>query len=1227
MPQGAFTIRSECVGTLSLRPVQRSTAEDYASALRRVLLRDLPGTTARAVRINGTDREYALIPGVVEDGVQIVESLKGVLFSARRVADCRHVSIEVDGPANITAADLATPGVEVINPDHHIATVNEGGRLQLEVEVETGSTNWESPKTPPGAGKVSIAGRASPVDRVRISVDEKAEGSLEIEVVTDGTISPRAAVIEAAGLLAARSAGETMKSLCRCSVEAPVSEAEAGDLPAAVEVGAAGARDLGKAAAELEVPDLVAFCSDSFESFTQSVTAPDRRRDSGLQQLLSAAFSRVDGFEFAGYVLELPEMHPSECVRYGRTYSAELRVTGRKGGSSRAEESVHVGQLPMMTARGTFVVGGVEKVVIASLVEAAGGRKGRENDLAQRRVKAVGDQLAEALEGPLVADVEAGVGEGSYCFTRTASALDRFFGSNPLVQRAETTNPLALLTQLRRVVQRDAGRRPGYQPRALHRSHFGRLCPIDTPEGARIGLNLSLSLLARIDSEGGVTTPFRARDGSVEFLNAREQATATVADLQSGEAYLHRYGGQTLALRDGEIERRSPEGVDYRPVSPLQPLGASAGLIPFLANDDSNRGLMGNNMQKQALPLLNPQRPHVETGLEARIAGDVGAAVVSKSAGVVCKVGPDEVVIEEGERQHSYRLEGFASSPLGSCQRQRASVRPGQTVSVGQLLADGPATDGGNLALGRNVLLGFVSWEGFNYEDAIIVSQRLVEEEAFTSIKVNEFVVKLDEEGDLGAEHLPDADRRNLTSAGVVREGTRVKGGDVLVAMRGRAGSKPDDCLVDASLRLAAGRSGTVIEVEHIRAAGGDPLPAGMSELVRVRVAARQPLMVGDKLANRHGGKGVVALILPEDEMPILPDGRALEMMVSPLGLPSRMNFGQVLDTHAGLAARELNCIIQTPGFNGALAADVEDLLEEANLPRSGMMKLRDGRNGRLFERESTVGYGYYMKLHHLAEDVSRSTSSQGADSGYRIGIMETWALQAHGAAHILKEMSTVQVSAADDTAGATWRALLRGGDLPLASSAEPVGRLVRQLRGLCIDLQLHDDAGNTLAPDSGLESVDETSISFASPESVAGWAGGPDLKTVAQVVAYLDEATEDSTAQIVLSHPVQHPWRTMLSASTDEIPVITRLPVLPRCLRDGPDLDEAYLAVTEANEHGEGELAEGGGQPDRRRHPTPVPHPVFTRQARLVRRRDDGKECGLLGARRHRPGSAAGTG
>ena len=935
-----------------------------------------------------------------------------------------------------------------------------------------------------------------------------------------------------------------------------------------------GTRDLSKGAGPAEVPDLAGLQKRSFEAFLQTSTPGGARAAQGLEELLATAFAQAgsEGMRTAyqGYRVIPAAVNPAECRRLGRTYSGELLV--RLGGADGGTRELKAVDFPFMTDRGTFVVGGVEKVVIGRLQAEADTHT---NDLTTRRLLLVGHQLQQALAGPLAEDLRAELSSDGPVFPRLASTVKSFFRGGGTVCRAETTNPLALVSQLRSVRQCGVDRTPGYSARCVHPTHFGRLCLLETPEGERIGVNLSTAILAEVDSEGRLLTPYEKRaDGRIELLTPEAEAGKTIGDRAAAAEVRKRYGGGALARVGDDFARVDLDAVEYTQVHPAQALGASASLIPLVAHDDANRALMGTNMQKQAVPLLRPEAPIVQSGMEAQVAADARVAVRAGAAGVVVACTPGEIRIEaEDGSVTAYPLEDTAASPLGTDIRQRAIVELGQQVADGQVIADGPATDHGVLALGRNVLVGYMPWEGYNFEDGTVISDRLVKDGVFTSVKMREYVVTLppaygDDVETLTTEHLPPEACGKLSADGVVREGATVEGGDVLVAKRvgGPEGK-------DTSLRLPLGQRATVVRVEHYATDRGDALAEDVGQLVRVVAAEERPLRVGDKLCNRHGAKGVVARIVPEADMPVLPDGRVLEAILNPLGVPSRMNLGSILETHLGLAAHELGCTVTAPGFCGASVADIEAMLVEAGLPASGMVKLRDGRTGRCFDQETTVGYQYMMKLVHMVDDKrqERATGPYSPDTcqpvsgrrhggGQHIGIMESWALQGHGAAHILREMLTLK---SDDVGarGGVWQALLSDTELPRPTVPHSVKRLTAQLRGLCLDLTLLDANGEGIDAFAGGASVADAvsaRVGFASPETVRNWSAG--------AVDDADGGDGLHLRHIALCCPVKHAWRELLPDSVDAIPDILTLPVLPPQLRGGSRLDRLYAAVRAAD-------------------------------------------------------------
>jgi len=1121
--------------------------------------------------------------------VHIVENLKKVRVGLKGSGPSL-VSVGISGSKTVTAEDLARdPDVTVGNPSQAVATVDEGGGFEMTVEV-VGGAGYESVQGIQGRrpGWIEIDRDYSPVRRVAMRVEEEGEEAfLSLVITTDGTVSPAAAAAQAASALEAKSdADSPIPALCRFVAEAALSPVQAPVVPAVRPE--FRPREICKTPPAIPVPDLTALPKRSYEGFVQRECKSADRKAQGLEKLLREAFpvqlATGERLDYEEYTLSEADTCPEDCLTFGKTYAGPLQIHLRSASSGETWK-VDMGHFPLMTGRGTFVIAGVEKVVVGQLqaTEEEG-----PNDLATRRLRLVGNQLEAALAGPLATDVEGAKTAASaadFALPGFAEAVSRFFSGSGFVRRAETANPLALLSQLRTVVQYGVRRRPGYDARSVHSSHFGRLCILETPEGEKIGINLSAAILSQIDDEGRLLTPYRRRDGDeVEYLDPEAESEKVIGDLGSGDGYTARYGGKTLAREKGEITRIDEGRAQYVPVHASQALGASASLIPFLAHDDANRALMGTNMQKQAVPLVTAEAPLVRTGTEARVAGDAGANVRTKAAGIVTKVGADEIVVREAGngQERTYRLAGFSGSSLGTCRRQRPLVGRGDEVVEGQVIGAGPGTADGALALGRNILVGYLPWEGYNFEDSLVISDRLIKNDIFTSIKVQGFVATIARGNagseEFGADHLPAAEAAKLTPEGIVREGETVEGGDLLVAKRAREERR------DLSLRMPAGQRGTVVEVEHYTAAKGDPVDEGISELVRVTVAVRRRLKVGDKLANRHGAKGTVGKIVPEDEMPILPDGRTLDLIADPLGVPSRMNIGQLLETHLGLAAHELNCIVVTPGFNGASVEDVDAMLHEAGLPQSGMLRLRDGRTGRLFDHESTVGYHYFMKLIHMVDDkrqarctgeysdeTKQPVRGRGNNGAQRLGIMETWALQAHGAAHTLQEMSTLK---SDDVEARrrTYEALVHGAELPRPTVPHSVWRLVSQLRGLCLDLKLLRADGQEMDPFGADASIDDAAaavVEFAAAERVRRWSAGRLTLKSPDVTFGEFFGADDGLCikHIELAAPVRHPWRTLVGEEKSELPDITALPVLPRSLRTGREIDQLYLAAGAAND------------------------------------------------------------
>lgn len=689
------------------------------------------------------------------------------------------------------------------------------------------------------------------------------------------------------------------------------------------------------------------------------------------------------------------------------------------------------------------------------------------------------------------------------------ASIKEFFGSSQLSQFMYQTNPLAELTHKRRLSALGPGgltrERAGMEVRDVHYSHYGRMCPIETPEGPNIGLINSLSTYARVNEFGFIETPYRRVDpetgkvtNQIDYLTADEEDNYVVAQ---ANALLNEDGTfkeeEVIARFRGENIVVPREEIDYMDVSPKQVVSAATACIPFLENDDSNRALMGANMQRQAVPLIKPEAPLVGTGMEYVSGKDSGAAVICKHDGIVEKVEAKEIQIRrivevdgkevEGDLDR-YRLAKFVRSNQGTCYNQTPIVKKGDRVSKGEIIADGPSMDKGELALGRNALVAFMTWDGYNYEDAIIMSERLVKDDVFTSIHIEEFESEA-RDTKLGPEEITrdipnvgDDALKNLDENGIVRVGAEVADGDILVGKvtpKGMTELSAEERLLhaifgekarevrDTSLRVPHGGGGIVLDVKIFNREDGDELAPGVNKLVRVYIVQKRKISEGDKMAGRHGNKGVISRILPEEDMPFLPDGTPIDVMLNPLGVPSRMNIGQVLELHLGMAAREMGIHVASPVFDGATEDDVWETMLEAGLPRDGKTILYDGRTGEPFDNRVSVGVMYMIKLEHMVDDKlhARSTGpyslvtqqplgGKAQFGGQRFGEMEVWALEAYGAAHTLQELLTVK---SDDVVGRvkTYEAIVKGENLPEAGVPESFRVLIKELQSLGMDVKM----------------------------------------------------------------------------------------------------------------------------------------------------------------------------
>ena len=689
------------------------------------------------------------------------------------------------------------------------------------------------------------------------------------------------------------------------------------------------------------------------------------------------------------------------------------------------------------------------------------------------------------------------------------AAIKEFFGSSPLSQFMDQTNPLAELTHKRRLSALGPGGlsrdRASFDVRDVHYSHYGRLCPIETPEGPNIGLISYLASYARINRFGFIETPYRKVDKAtsqvtreIEYMTADVEDQYTICQATEPVDENNRFVNERITCRRrNEIISVPANQVDYVDVSPKMMVSIATAMIPFLQNDDANRALMGANMQRQAVPLLRPEAPIVATGQEHKNCIDSEVAILAEGPGIVTRVSARYITVkyDSGETKE-YRLTKYLRSNHGTCINQRPIVDVGQRVEFQDVLADGPSTDRGEIALGRNILMGFMTWEGYNYEDAVLLNERMVKEDVFTSIHIEEYETE-SRDTKLGPEEItrdiPNVGEdalKDLDERGIIRVGAEVRSGDILVGKvtpKGETDLTAEERLLraifgekarevrDTSLKVPHGESGIIVDVKVFTREAGDELSPGVNEVVRVYIAQKRKISVGDKMAGRHGNKGVVSRILPQEDMPFLPDGTPLDIVLNPLGVPSRMNIGQVLEVHLGYAAKTLGWKVATPIFDGATDKDISEALQLAGLDPEGKSWLYDGRTGERFDNKVTVGYVYFLKLHHLVDDKihARSTGpyslvtqqplgGKAQFGGQRFGEMEVWALEAYGASYTLQEILTVK---SDDVTGRvrTYEAIVKGHNVPTPGVPESFKVLVKELQSLCLDIQVLDEDGNQI--------------------------------------------------------------------------------------------------------------------------------------------------------------------
>ncbi|MDP2892348.1 MAG: DNA-directed RNA polymerase subunit beta [Bacillota bacterium] len=758
--------------------------------------------------------------------------------------------------------------------------------------------------------------------------------------------------------------------------------------------------------------------------------------------------------------------------------------------------------------------------------------------LGNRRLRSVGELLQNQIrvglsrlervvrERMAIQDMEAATPSNLINIRPVTAAIKEFFGSSQLSQFMDQTNPLAELTHKRRLSALGPGglnrERASFEVRDVHHSHYGRMCPIETPEGPNIGLIGSLSTYAKINEYGFIESPYRkvirgqgVLTDELFYLTADEEDEFVIAQANEPVDKNGRFAHERVTARAREEIIEVPrENVDLMDVSPKQLVSVATAMIPFLENDDANRALMGSNMQRQAVPLIRPEAPIIGTGMEYKAACDSGVVIIAKHPGTVEKVSARSITVKTNEGGlDTYRLTKFTRSNQGTCMNQMPIVNARDRVSKGQVIADGPSTDNGEIALGRNVLIGFMTWEGYNYEDAILISERLVKDDIFTSIHIEEHETEA-RDTKLGPEKITrdipniTADKiKDLDDRGIIRIGAGVRSGDILVGkvtpkgeteltaeerlLRAIFGEKARE-VRDTSLHVPHGEGGIVVDVKAFTRENRDELPPGVNQMVRVYIAQRRKISVGDKMAGRHGNKGVISRILPEEDMPYLPDGTPLDIVLNPLGVPSRMNIGQVLEVHLGLASKKFGWYIATPVFDGATENEIMALLKKAGYSEDGKMTLYDGRSGEPFENPITVGYMYMLKLAHLVDDKihARSTGpyslvtqqplgGKAQFGGQRFGEMEVWALYAYGAAYTLQEILTVK---SDDVLGRvkTYESIIKGENIPEPGVPESFKVLIKELQSLALDVKVLASDNREIKMRESVEEADELGLGIA---------------------------------------------------------------------------------------------------------------------------------------------------
>ncbi|MBD3183793.1 hypothetical protein GF312_16030 [Candidatus Poribacteria bacterium] len=1234
---------TDIYGRFILESMEEGSGHILGNALRRILLSKIPGAAVTSVKIDGVAHEFDLIPEAVEDTYEIIKNISDLKFNMLHPGKDR-IRISIHNRKKVRASDFSSDdNIIILNPDSHIVTLESGAAFVAEAVIEKGLGFSKACSGDFKSGVIPVNADFSPVEQVAFSVSKKQNGSenLNIEIKTNGGISPINALVTAVGILLENLVGDNIISgkfgsekgtfvletngnqhsigslLCwylmtqnsqdgsedvkfaeykinrqdelviniythgsinprqaldkafknlehilRELLSEPVAQRGTSSDECLInmqdnkESPVTGKVSFGDTSSVWEASDLLQMQTRSYKRFLQTHVPHKQRHNTGLKKILDEIFpieSESLTLECLGYSCGKISVDPLECIEIGLTYSIpvnlQMRLSSKESGGIIREEEVLLTHVPLMTEEGVFIIRGQKRVVIGQLV---GLDLDQFNDVAEKHVKLVNEMLCESLSESLagltsaVSDrmsVELSNGckltpssllctedeDGKLQIQQAKSAVNRFFLSNRFSQILQEINPLDILTHCRRIslYQNSLGADDvSGEPRMLHHSIYGRLDPMESPEGPNVGMINTVAMYAQIDDEGNILAPYRKmadgeKNDNLIYISAKQEKGEIIAPAK----YISK-DGKIPARIDNDVVMVGEGKAKYADAFIQQTLGPSTSLIPLLEHDDSNRALMGANMQRQAVPLLFPQQPVVQTGAENKIALDSKTMVTAKRGGVVKYITSQEIhiVSDDGEIDVYRLLKNRPAHSSRNWLNQKPVVASNQRVSEGQVIADCSSSHNGKLALGTNIRVAYMPLDGYNFEDAILVSERVIKDDILTSIHISTLEIEV-RDTKFGREKItsqpPGADNNQISmlgNNGIVKPGSWVNEDDVLVGKITPKPSdeNPEDKLLniitgperrilnyhDSSLTVPPGKSGIVMDVKRLSRNENPSLPRGVYEVIKVDIIHKRSLEVGDKLSNRHGSKGTIAAIIPEEDMPFLEDGAPVDMVLNPLGVPTRLNPGQILETHLAWAAKASKSIIYCPPYDGPSLDQIRDLLTKSGLPASGMVPIRDGRNGRVTDREVTVGYQYTMKLIHMVDDKihARSTGPYSLFNqqptggkmqfgGQRFGEMETWALEAYGAAYSLRELLTVK-SDDIDARKEMYLNILEGKDSsPKPGIPRTLNNLIMCLRGVCFDLSL---LGKTDKNVFSVDTVDSVIISLASPDQISReWSHG----------------------------------------------------------------------------------------------------------------------------------------